>query len=104
LCDIHPAIELIPTEKQVFNLELDFFWRAEKQDGIYSPAVLPVYSGQGTSQLYIGRQVTFSSQCKPNKHVYLNLDIAYFKAGTYLKEVTAGKNIFLIQTTLGLKF
>jgi hypothetical protein len=103
--DVHPslALSLIP-EKLVGAIDYDIFWRYSRQDGIYSPAVNPIYWSNGISHRFIGHQATIDFTYTPHNHILIRAEGTWFKSGAYLKAAGAGKDILFSGLTAQFKF
>lgn len=102
--DLHPSLELKPTDKLKLALDWDFFWRESARDAIYGNAanvVVPV----GTSRHhYVGNQVQVLAECQLHRHLTFTAAYAHFFAGTFLEESTPGKDVDYVSAWLTFKF
>ncbi len=104
LWDVHPSLTLeLAPEKLVCTLDYDVFWRYSLGDGIYNPAVDPVYSGEGTTGRFIGHQPAVDFTYTPNRHFLLRAEGTWFSTGKFLEQAGPGKDIlfggFTVQCT-----
>lgn len=104
LYDIHPSIELAINDRMSFAADYDFFWRFSKSDGIYQPNTTLIYSSANSTQRYIGSQLGASIDYDIQKWFALKIEATWFNAGSYLKEVSAGKDILFTAATLAYYF
>jgi hypothetical protein len=104
LSDIHPSINLELSEKLNLNFDSDIFWRYSKNDGIYAPNAIMIYSGKQSDQSFIGSQYSTDLAYTPNRFLYFRVEFTWFDAGKYLKDVGPGKDIIFVGTTVQLKF
>ncbi|MFV5703278.1 alginate export family protein [Flavobacterium sp. XS2P12] len=104
LIDIHPSIELELTEQLNFVIDYDRFWRASKNDGIYHSNASLLYSGKSTTEKYIGNQLGFLLSYEINPFLFFKAEATWFDPKDYLKEVSSGKEILFLASTLSLKF
>lgn len=104
LYDIHPSIEFELTDKIVFGTDYDFFWRFSKNDGIYQPNTAILYPSGSSVKSYIGSQLGASIDYDIEKWFSIKLEATWFKSGSYLNDVTAGKDILFTATTLCYRF
>jgi hypothetical protein len=105
LFDLHPslAFELI-NNKLTWGIDHDVFWRYSINDGIYAPNVSLIRTSGNSSHKFIGQQLATDLTFTPNQFVLIRAEATWFKAGAYLKDVSAGKNILFWATTLQIKF
>jgi hypothetical protein len=85
-------------------MDYDIFWRYSKNDGIYGPNVLVIYSGKKSDHKYVGRQFSSDIVYTPNGFLYLRGECTWFKTGEFLTDAGAGKNILFTALTAQLKF
>lgn len=104
LFDIHPSLTLELSKTLFLNIDDDIFWRYSKNDGIYGPNVLPIYSGKNNLYKFIGGQFSTDLVCTPNNFLNFRWEFTWFDAGDYLKAAGTGKDIFFAGVTAQLKF
>jgi len=104
LFDLHPYMELKLTEKVGLLFDYDFFWRMESRDGLYAPNLQLIYSGEGTSEHFIGNQLAATVEFHVNSFLYLKVEGIWFNAVPFLKESGSGNDVLLTAFTTQLKF
>lgn len=104
LFDIHPSLTLELKKSLFLNLDYDIFWRYSRNDGIYGPNVLLIYSGKNNPYKFIGRQLSTDLVYTPNNFLYFRCEFTWFDAGDYLKAAGPGKDILFTGVTTQLKF
>ncbi|MBV8390156.1 MAG: alginate export family protein, partial [Mucilaginibacter sp.] len=104
LADFHPYVSLALSKRLIFTTDYDFFYRMSRNDGIYGPNAILIYSGKNARSSDIGKQLQTQLEYNVNKFLYLRADFTWFKAGEYLKEVGPGKDILVASSTIQFKF
>lgn len=104
LFDIHPSIDLELNKQLAFGIDYDIFWRLSQKDGIYAPNMSLIYSGKNSNEQFIGKQLSTNLNYQLNPFVFFKIEGTCFKPGAYLKEASAGKDIFFTAFTTQLKF
>jgi len=104
LIDLHPSFMIELTKTFLYEVDYDLFWRFSKNDGIYGPAGLLIYSGRNSKQKFIGSQLATYLSYNPSQFFSLQAELTWFKAGPYLKDVGPGKNILFTAFTVQCKF
>jgi hypothetical protein len=104
LFDVHPSISFSLLPKLSWNIDCDLFWRYSTHDGIYGPNTALINSGKFASARHIGNQLSTELEFVPNPFLYLRAEFTWLKAGEYLKQVSAGKNILFAGITAQIKF
>jgi hypothetical protein len=103
LFDVHPAASLNFSRKTALNFDVDFFWRYSTSDGIYGPNTALLYTGKQVAERHIGNQFSTDFVFVPDPFIYLRIEFTWLKAGSYIKQVSAGKNILFGGVTMQLK-
>lgn len=104
LFDIHPSLDLNLDTKTTLGIDYDVFWRMSSNDGIYGPNARIIYSGKGIGDQFIGKQLGFNIACQPGAFLFFRLEANWFQPGSFLKQVSAGKDLFFTGVTTTLKF
>ncbi|MBC7889143.1 MAG: alginate export family protein, partial [Ferruginibacter sp.] len=104
LIDLHPSFRYHFSKIITANIDYDIFWRASTDDGIYGPNAMLSISGKNIDNRFVGHQLGFDFNIDPNRFVHMQVDGIYFKAGSYLKNATAGKDLLFFAFTSTLKF
>ena len=104
LFDIHPSVSFKIAPKIDWNTDFDIFWRYSRNDGLYAPSTLMIYSGKNTFSKQVGQQLSSDLVYMPHPSLYLRGEVTWFLAGDYLKEVSAGKDMFFGGVTVQLRF
>jgi hypothetical protein len=104
LIDIHPSIAFDLTKKLGFGIDYDIFWRSSIHDGLYAPNMQLLYSGDNTTERFIGTQLIANFDYNVNSFLTLSVEGAWFNAGAFLKEAGSGKDYFYSALTAQFKF
>jgi hypothetical protein len=105
LFDVHPSLSFdLVKNKLVWTSDYDAFWRYSNQDGIYAPNVTLIYPSGSVLDKFIGQQIATDLTFTPNNFLLFRGEFTWFKAGDYLKKVSAGKDILFFGVTSTLKF
>lgn len=104
LMDIHPSVKLELTEKVELVVDWDFFWRAQKGDGLYRPPRFLSREGHEAQARFLGHQPGFELVYGLNRHVTLRTEASYFITGAFIEETGEAENIFHFATTVSYKF
>ena len=104
LIDIHPSLSFELCPKLDWSMDYDIFWRYSIHDGLYATNGSMLYTGQSSDEKYIGNQLSTEFVYTPEQFLYLRAEFTWFEAGSYLKDVSAGKNILFAGITAQIKF
>lgn len=104
LFDIHPSLDFELSDKWGFGTDYDIFWRWSINDGLYAPNMQLLYAAEGTTESFIGTQLSSSIDYTPNAFLDFTLEGAWFNAGSFLKEAGTGKDYFYAAFTARVRF
>ncbi|RDC55158.1 hypothetical protein DU508_18585 [Pedobacter chinensis] len=104
LMDLHPYLEVKLNQKIVLAVDYDLFWRYSENDGIYATNLHTLYKGQTMDGRFIGQQLAADLSYRLSPYLSITTEATWFIAGTYLENVSKGKNILLTGATIQLKF
>jgi hypothetical protein len=102
--DIHPSVSFDLSKNIDLSFDYDAFWRYSRNDGIYAPSTVMIYSGKNSSSKFIGEQYAAELAYTPNQFLYFRAELTWFKCGAYLKTASPGKDILFTGFTAQLKF
>lgn len=100
LIDVHPFLEFQLTQKLNFNIDYDMFWRASLNDAVYQPNVSVLFNSSNSTSRKIGNQLGASFDYSFNKYLNLTIEGTWFQSGSFIRDVSNGKDIFFTATTL----
>jgi hypothetical protein len=104
LKDLHPSITLHPRDDLLVATDWDFFWRASPGDGLYGVPYVLLREGRESRASYIGDQLTLELDWEATRHLQLEGFFTYFRAGPFLKETGAGRNLTYCSLRTTYKF
>lgn len=94
LIDIHLSIALDLTEKLGFQIDYDVFRRSSIHGSLYAPNMQLSYSGDNTTERFIGTQLIANFDYNVNPFLTVSVEGSWFDAGAFLKETGSGKDYF----------
>ena len=104
LFDIHPSIKLQLSEKFSATAEADFYWRAQRNDGLYAGSKALLRGSDNSQSRWIGWQSGFKLEYEINRHIKLSNETYYFVAGDFVKETGDSNNTFYNGLTMWIGF
>jgi hypothetical protein len=102
--NFHPFVTVSPAENWSITTDVDFFWRLESEDGLYSPSGGLVREPGGSNAHYVGTSLSLSLDWVMARNLALTFIYSHFFAGTFIKETGADKDIDYMEITLGFRF
>lgn len=104
LFDIHPSIKLQLSEKFSATAEADFYWRAQRNDGLYAGSKALLRASNNSKNRWIGWQSGLKLEYEINRHMKLSNETYYFVAGDFVKETGDSNNTFYNGLTMWIGF
>ncbi len=89
--DLHPFLDLHPTENILLRFDWDFFWRYSAADALYRPSGQPQV--EPNSARYVGSQGEVVVRWLALPGLDLNLVYSYFFAGPFLKRADLDRDV-----------
>lgn len=104
LIDLHPSVDFEINSKLNVTVDYDVFWRYSTHDGIYAPNLQLIYSGQDSSDRFIGTQWGTEIGYQYSDMLFFKLQGTWFQSGAFLEDSGSGKDILLGGITAQFKF
>ncbi len=102
--NLHPFLTLNPTDRIAITTDVDFFWRLQTEDGIYSPSGQLLRSGAGSDARYVGTEISLNASWQVTDRLALTGVYAHFFPGRFVEETGSSKDIDYVELTLKLQF
>jgi len=101
--EIHPNIELKPTEELAVRVGVDFLWRESKYDAVYSGPGLPLVAGSSSDSRYVGSLLNVEAGWTPTPRVTLSAAYTHAKAGSFIRQ-GGGKDTNFAMISVATRF
>ena len=101
---VFPNLRMVPRNKFTITLGPAFFWRQSTRDGIYGINVLPLRTGQLSTERFVGVLPSFRLDWPLQRHWSYTLIVSRFQTGRYLKETPPGRNTNYVTSWVTFKF
>lgn len=102
--NLHPFLKLKPHERLSLTLDVDFFWRLERADGIYSPGGGLLRSGAGSRARRVGTESSLNATWEFSRQLSFTVIYSHFDAGAFIRETGPARDIDFIELTLKAQF
>jgi hypothetical protein len=108
LMDLHPILMFAPFQNVTCAFDWDWFWRESADDGIYiigagQPGPLARPSNASRAR-FIGSQANFELLWALDSHTTINIDLAGFITGGFLKDTGPAGNVAFSNVGIDYKF
>lgn len=101
--DFHPFVQKVISSSVSLTVDYDMFWRHSIDDGVYGPSGALIYPDSGNDR-QIGGQLGINIECNPTRHLSISPEFKWFDAGSYLREVSTGKDVFYASVTVQFRY
>ena len=102
--DIHPSLAFTPRRAWTVSTSWLFFWRMERDDGLYGVPGNLLRSGEGTQARFVGHSPGVEVVWQANRHLAVTADVARFSAGAFLHEVSPSRPITYVAMWTTFRF
>lgn len=102
--NLHPFLNFNPTDRVAVTTDIDFFWRLQTEDGIYSPSGQLLRSGAGSDARYVGTEISLNTSWQVNDRLALTGVYAHFFPGRFIEETGSSKDIDYFELTVKFQF
>lgn len=102
--NLHPFLTVNPTDRLAITADIDFFWRLQTEDGIYSPSGQLLRSGVGSDARYVGTEVSLNTSWQVSERLSLTGVYAHFFPGEFIQDTGPDKDIDYVELTLKVQF
>jgi len=84
--DLHPQVTINPRPNLVVRTIWLFFWRQQRDDGIYGIPGNLIRSGEGTHERFVGQSPGLEVEWQATQHLSFTGNLALFTAGPFIRE------------------
>jgi hypothetical protein len=88
----------------LLTADVDFFWRLETSDGIYSPSGRLLRSGAGSQAHYVATELTVNATWRVTRSVTLTAVYSHSFPGAFIRETGPSKAIDFVELTVRMLF
>lgn len=102
--NVHPFLTVNPTDDWSVTTDVNFFWRLETEDGVYSPSGRLIRRANGSDERFVGSAVSLTSDYTITEHLTFTAIYTHFFAGEFIEATGPSDDIDFVELTLQLKF
>jgi hypothetical protein len=102
--NVQPSLTLAPLESVSLTLDVNWFWRLQTADGLYSPSGQLLRAADGSTARYVGSNLAVKTAWQLHRHVAITANYEHFFPGTFLRETGPHKAIDFVELTLQWRF
>jgi Alginate export len=102
--NIHPFVTVRPTESWSLTADMNFFWRLDKQDGIYAPSGQLIRGPSGSGERFVGSALSLTSGFALADNLAFTAIYTHFFTGEFLRATGPSDDIDFFELTVQFKF
>lgn len=102
--NLHPFVTVHPTDAWSLTADMNFFWRLDKNDGVYAPSGQPIRGPSGSDERFVGSAFSLTSGYALTENFAVTAIYTHFFAGDFIRATGASEDIDFFELTLQLKF
>tara|TARA_R110001606_G_scaffold88126_1_gene198332 strand:- start:4260 stop:5747 length:1488 start_codon:yes stop_codon:yes gene_type:complete len=102
--NLHPKLELMPGAAWSITADVDWFWRQETRDAVYTPSGQVLRTPDGSRKRDVGTSFSLESNYEIKPNMTLTAIYSRFMPGSFLQETGPSSDIEYYELTLDFKF
>lgn len=102
--NVHPSLAVFPHRSLVITADVDFFWRLETTDGLYSPSGQLLRSGVGSNAHYVATELSVNATWQISRSLSLTAIYSHSFPGPFIRETGPSEAIDFVELTFKLVF
>jgi hypothetical protein len=102
--NVQPSLTLTPLETVSVTLDVNWFWRLQTADGLYSPSGQPLRGANGSTARFVGSNLALKTAWHLQRHVTITATYEHFFPGAFLRETGPHAAIDFIELTFQVLF
>jgi len=102
--NLHPSVTVKPVEGLSLTVDADFFWRLEREDGVYGPGGGLLRAGARSDARYVGTELSFNATWEIDPNLSATAIYAHFIPGAFIRQTGRSESIDFIELTLRAQF
>jgi len=102
--NFHPFLTIHPDNNWSITADINFFWRKETSDGLYSPSGQLIRSSTDNNERYVGSSASLNSEWLINRNVSLTAIYSHWVPSGFLKATGSSESIDFFEFTVQYRF
>jgi hypothetical protein len=102
--NFHAFVTVQPTEGWSLTADMNFFWRLETNDGVYSPAGQLIRGPSGSNERFVGSAFSLTLEYAFAGNLSFTAIYTRFFAGGFIRATGPSEDVDFFELTLQLKF
>jgi hypothetical protein len=102
--NVQPSLMLTPHASLSLTLDVNWFWRLQTTDGLYSPSGQLLRTADSSTARFVGSNLAVKIAWQLQRHVTIAANYEHFFPGTFLRETGPHEAIDFVEFTLQCLF
>jgi Alginate export len=102
--NVQPSLTLTPLESVSVTVDMNWFWRLQTKDGLYSPSGQLLRGANGSTARFVGSNLAVKTAWQLQRHVTISANYEHFFPGAFLRETGSHAAIDFVELTLQCRF
>lgn len=102
--NIHPYLRLRPRENLFLALDVNFYWRLEREDGVYGPPGNLFRQPRGVRDRFVDTSISGVAEWEPREGMLLSLLFTHSVPQDFIHATRPADNIDFVEATLQFDF
>jgi hypothetical protein len=102
--NLHPYFRVRPRENLFLALDLNFYWRLEREDGVYAPPGNLFRRPQGSRERFVDTSLSGVIEWEVNEQILVSLVFTHSAPQAFIRETGHADNIDFVEATLQFDF
>src|SRR5690606_11826088 len=98
--NLHPSVTVKPVEGLSLTVDADFFWRLEREDGVYGPGGGLLRAGARSDARYVGTELSFNATWEIDPNLSATAIYAHFIPGAFIRQAGTSEGIDVVELAL----
>ncbi len=98
--NLNPYLTLAPNDDLFISLDINFYWRLEKEDGVYGPAGNLIRPPLGSRERFVNTAISLAVEWQASKHWFLGLALAHSRPEDFFEDTGSADNASFAQFTI----
>lgn len=98
--NLNPYLTLAPREDLSLSLDINFYWRLEREDGVYGPPGNLVRPPLGSRERFVNTAVSLAVEWQVSRHWFLGLSLTHSRPEDFFEETGSADNANFAEFTI----
>ncbi|MCB2426432.1 alginate export family protein [Methylophaga pinxianii] len=102
--NFNPHLNLQLTDKLSLNTDVNFYWRLERNDGVYSPSGQIIRGPGDSNARYVATGLSFELAWAPINHLDFTVIYTHLQPGPFIRQTGDSKDMDFLEITARFRF